>query len=212
MTTHSRPPLAIHFESKTLRQLGVSDAKILITSSHQPTFLPKTGLAKMWAKTPWGVDTPVAMDVDLSCGLYDAQGAFIEAVWYGNLRNQNQSVRHHGDTFIGMNKAYRPSLVDENLSARLVDAPKDAHFLAFFAHSANRQPLAKAVDGMLYLKDGEGKTLHERAFANFEGGVTGFCAWQFAREDDDWRAFAVMRPVSGKDSGDLAKKWRPASV
>lgn len=210
MTDAYQPPLTIHFETRTFAELGMAPTKLIVTTSHQPTALPKSGLAGLIAKTPWGNSQPVAMDIDVSCGLYNQKGELIEVVWYGNLRNQGESVRHHGDTFIGMNKAYRPSLVQESLTIRLHELPQAVYRLALFVHSKKNQALSKAVDGVVYLKDGEDNLLHERAFASFDESVKGFCAWQLVRVDDDWRISAPMAAISAKNSGDIAKKWHDA--
>lgn len=200
-------PLAVHFEPRLLSELGVLPLGLLMTTSHQPTLLAKSGLKGLLAKLPFGDDTPVPIDIDVSCGLYNDKGELLEAVWYGNLRSQGESVRHHGDTFIGMNKAYRPSLVEENLSIRLHELPKEVHRLALFVHSKGGEPLAKAVAGMVYLKDGEGRVIHERSFASLDKAATGICAWQMVRSEGDWRVSAPMSVLKAANAGEMPKKW-----
>lgn len=200
-------PLAAHFETRTFAQLGINPNRLTIVSSHQPTWLPPSGMARLMSKMPWASDEPVAMDIDVSCGLYNQQGELLDVIWYGNLRNVGESVRHHGDTFIGMNKAYRPNLVEERLTVRLQELSSAVYRLALFVHSKNDQALALAVDGMVFLQDSEDNVIHQHAFASFEQSVKGFCAWQLVRIEDDWRISAPMSAINAKNSGEIAKKW-----
>lgn len=207
LTYHA--PLAVHFESRMLSELPIIGNQLVVKSAHQPLELPKTGLQKWLAKLPKiGDDSPVPMDIDLSCGLYNDKGELLEVVWYGKVRSLYESVRHHGDTFIGMNKAYRPSMVEESLSIRIWELDEQVSRLAVFVHSHNLQDLNLAPFGNIYLSDNEGKLIHETPFASFEEGVTGVCAWQFVKmRDGDWRVSAPMSAVKAKNSAEIAKKW-----
>lgn len=201
-------PLATYFDPKTLKELGVAGHQLTVTSSHQPTELKKTGLSALMAKTPFGKDVPVPMDIDVACGLYDKAGNLIEVVWYGNLRNATETVRHHGDTFIGMNKSYRPNSVNESLSIRFDELDEHVHRLVVFVHSATLAPLKKAVFGKIGLYDANNNVIHEIEFSTLQERVTGLCAWQIVRTfDDDFRITALVESVSGKNAGELAKKW-----
>lgn len=203
-----RPPLAIHFESRMLSELDIVGSQLVFSASHQPTELPKSGLQALLAKTPLADDAPVAMDIDVSCGLYDDKGKLLEVVWYGNVRNFYQSVRHHGDTFVGMNKAYRPSMIEETISIRIWELEQDIHRVALFVHSHHKQPLNKAVDGHIFLNDSDGKLIHEMPFASFTDDVYAVCAWQLVKmRDGDWRLSAPMSVIKAKNSGEIAKNW-----
>lgn len=207
-TLETPPVLAIHFDPKTLKELDIVASQLVITSSHQPTKLAKTGLQALLAKTPLSKDTPVPMDIDIACGLYDEKGELLEVVWYGNLRNKDESVRHNGDTFIGMNKEYQPSTVQETLVIRYGLLDKRIHRLAIFVHSATNAPLRKALSGQISLHDNENTRIHQIEFATLDEKTTGLCAWQLVRTfDDDFRITALSEPVVGKTAGELAKKW-----
>lgn len=207
-TLQTSPPLAAHFDPKPLRQIGFLGSQLLATTSHQPTELEKTGVAALLAKLPFSSDEPVPMDIDVACGLYDEKGTLLELVWYGNLRSSDQSVRHGGDTFIGMNAAYRPSLVEEHLFVRFYELPKEVHRLGIFVHSHSKADLNLAVAGKVSLTDNEGQLIHEIPFAALDDGITGICAWQLLRTfDDDFRLSALLEPIKGDSCEALAKKW-----
>lgn len=202
-----QPPLAIHFETRTLSEIGVATPYVVLKASHQPTIVPKTGLDSLLAKTPFGGDEPDEMDIDVSCGLYDEAGKLMEVVWYGNTRNIDETIRHHGDTFVGMNKAYRPSVIEERLTIRLNELEQTVHRVALFIYSNNKLSLNHAVSGSGYLLDSEGIIIHEIPFASLEEGVYALCAWQLVRVSNDWRVSAPVAFVKAKDSGEIAEKW-----
>lgn len=202
-----QPPLAIHFETRTLGEIGVSTPYVVLKISHQPTVVPKSGFDALLAKTPFGSDEPIEMDIDVSCGLYDEAGKLMEVVWYGNTRNIDETIRHHGDTFIGMNKAYRPSMIEESLTIRLNELEQTVHRVALFIHSNDKVSLNQAVSGTGYLLDSEGVIIHEIPFASLENNVYAICAWQLVRVSHDWRVSAPVAFVKAKDSGEIAEKW-----
>ncbi len=205
-------PLIAHFESRSLLELGIDTHQLIVSSHHQPTFLPKTGMQAMLAKLPWGKDEPVAMDIDISCGLYDSDGNLIEVVWYGNIRSNEEAVRHKGDTFIGMNKDYNPSVVKEVLGVRLLKLPAIVHRLVFFVHSYHQQPLKLATFGRLELSDSEFHLIHELSFESLDEDVYGLAVWQLVRTLDDWQVSAPMIALKAKNAGEIAKIYTDYTV
>lgn len=43
----------------------------------------------------------VAVDLDASIGMFDAQGTLVDAVWFNKLRSQCGSIQHSGDDRVG---------------------------------------------------------------------------------------------------------------
>lgn len=204
-----KPTLVAHFEPRLLSELGVAIHKLTFWVRYEPTYLQKTGLDALLAKTPFGDDEPVAMDVDISCGLYDEMGRLIEHIWYGNVRDETDLVRHHGDTFIGMNKAYRPNVIEESLSVRLASLPDEVHQVTFFVHSHHRQDLNLAILGECVLSDGDGAIVHNLPFSSLDEGVYGVCAWQLVKtKDEDWQMTCTRSTMNTKDIGSIASKFQ----
>lgn len=50
------------------------------------------------------------LDIDLHAFLYDDAGQLIEMVWYKNLRDISQNIRHHGDEQLGKKSPSAPIL------------------------------------------------------------------------------------------------------
>ena len=65
------------------------------TVQWQQTQIPKAGLYNKFKKRTQ------AMDLDLSCLLCNRYGEVIETVWFKNVRDKAQSVRHQGDELLG---------------------------------------------------------------------------------------------------------------
>lgn len=200
--------LITHFEPRALSELGVASQKLNFWLRHEPTFLPKTGRQALLAKTPLGDDKPIAMNIDLVCGLYDKAGGLIESVWYGNLRSSTNLVRHHGDRFVGMNKAYRPRIVQERLSVRLSELPDGVHEVVFFIHSHHRQALKSAIMGECGLSDDAESPIHQLAFASLDDKTIGLAVWRLTRLKHDWRMQFVMQAINAKHAGEIAKDWQ----
>ena len=65
------------------------------TVQWQQTQMPKSGLYNKFKKRTQ------AIDIDLSCLLCNRYGEVIETVWFKNVRDKAQSVRHQGDELLG---------------------------------------------------------------------------------------------------------------
>lgn len=204
-------PLATHFEPKTLTELGINASQLLFKVSHQHTELPKTGIDYLLGKLPLGSTDPVAMDIDIGCGVYDVHGALMACVWYGQLRTPDGAVRHYGDSFKQVSPFHRPTIIKERVAVRLGELNDEVHKLVFFVNSHHRQPLAKATHGIIKLSDNEGHSLHELPLTTLSDGCTALAAWQMLRVTDDWCISALMQPVTGDDVRTLAQAWSVAS-
>lgn len=201
-------PLIPHFEPFLLSSQDTDGISLDFLVLYEPKSFAKTGIQALLAKTPLGDDKPVAMDLDVSCGLYDELGRLIDVVWFGNKRAIFDLVRHHGDTFIGMNKTYTPERVKEHLSIgfyRHQDFAK-VYRVAWFVHSYHQHALNQTT-GDVVLASGE-TPLYQMPLAGFDDGVFAVCAWQMVRYDDDWQVSAPMKAISVKNAGEMAQKWQ----
>lgn len=189
---------------------------LTMTSAHQPTFVAKTGKAKLLAKLPLGDDSPVALDIDIGCGLYDGQGVCLDVAWYGKLRACDDAVRLHGDTFVGMQKDYLPTWVEESLSVRLAMLPQQVQTVALFLRTQGDYALRQAQAGKVILKD-DHHSLSEIAYSEFADSQSA-CVWQIKRkhlanQDSVQEVWQVVRPrqvavLGAKTLGEMMKLWK----
>lgn len=156
------------------------------------TSLEKQGLSALLAKLPLVDEAPVAMDIDLSCFVYDKAFNILETIWYGNLRNANESIRHHGDALVGA-KSFDDSLIQqEQIQIKLDKLLKEAHHLVFVLSSYHNQPLQKAKKGMLYFGDKETPKAFSISFDQIEPDCQSLAAWQLSCYRGDWELSAPM--------------------
>ena len=127
---HSTHVLKEYFDPINLGEAQLGNT-LTVGVNYHFTSLEKQGLAALAAKLPMISDAPVAMDVDLSCFVLDKKMSAIDVIWYGNLRNANESIRHQGDALIGA-KSFEDSLIpQEQILIKLDKLPERAHHLVF---------------------------------------------------------------------------------
>lgn len=192
---------------------------LTLSSSHQPTVVPATNKAKLLAKVGLDSKDDVALDVDVGCGCYDGQGKLLDVVWYGKVRAFDGAVRLMYDTFIGMNKLYSPSVVEESLSVRLLNLPEQVQALVLFVHCHHNHALKQLTAGKASLKVSDHHSVHELTLTAFADDVAGVALWRLCREhenddnhlnhtSDKWQVWAMSEPVAGGHIGEMATHWQ----
>ena len=203
---HSTHVLKEYFDPINLGETQLGNT-LTVGVNYHFTSLEKQGLAALAAKLPMISDAPVAMDVDLSCFVLDKKMSAIDVIWYGNLRNANESIRHQGDALIGA-KSFEDSLIpQEQILIKLDKLPERAHHLVFVLTSYHNQPLAKADKGVIYFGDKEFPKLHSISFEQIEPDCQSLIVWQLSRTHNDWQLTAPMIDLKlTKLSGKSLKK------
>lgn len=196
--------------SPTARLTLTADDPIVLTlmGSHQPTFIPVGNKQKLLAKLKLTDTKDVPLDLNLGCAGFDKDGQLLDVVWYANVRAFDGAIRLGLDTFIGMNKVYTPSVVEESLNVRLAKLPPEVSRLVCFVQCRGGA-LAQLLAGKVSLKTSDHHTLGEVALATGDKTATGVAIWQLTRESDNvWQVFEKYTPVLGDTIGELAKNWR----
>lgn len=183
-----------HYEPISLSDGTLGDT-LWIGLSYHFTSLEKTGLAAMLAKLPLVSDAPIAMDIDLSCIVLDKSMQVVEKIWYGNLRNANESIRHQGDALVGA-KSFEESLIaQEQMQLRLNELPNTAKHLLVVLNSYHNQPLRAADKGMIHLGDKDNPKVHSISFSQIEPDCKTLIAWQLSYEDNGWQLHTPMQAL-----------------
>lgn len=94
-------PLRAFFEPKTLSELGLSGQIITPAVRYEATDIAKEGIQAILSRLPKMNKKPMPMDIDMACVLLDQSGSELERVYYGNIRTDDNSVRHGGDALTG---------------------------------------------------------------------------------------------------------------
>lgn len=93
-------PLKKKLPPKTFSELGIIGVNLFVSIAYSDTQFEKTGIQALLGKLPvlknlTPFKSPMcSMDIDLSCVALDRQGKALDVIWYGNLRNDTQSIRY----------------------------------------------------------------------------------------------------------------------
>ncbi|UNU73586.1 TerD family protein [Moraxella nasovis] len=195
--------LISHFEPRTLTQLQLFGAYLVAGVKYEHTELPKRGKDAWLAKLPKVDNSPIAMDIDIVCILYNHTRKPLDIIWYGKLRNNSETVRHGGDALIG-SKSFEETLINqEEIRVRALDLDDNIHHAAFVITSYHNQPLRFAKKGIATLTDNENNIAHSFHLDAIEGDCQSFLAWHIQRTDNDWLVHAPMKNLSTKDIDSL---------
>lgn len=210
MSQQEPTPLQQHFAPQTLTQLNVSGGSLIASVCYMSTPFDKTGMADFLSKigrklpkikhlTPVK-ETVVQMDLDLSCVVLDDQKQALQTIWYGHLRNDNDSIIHQGDALQGATDFEHSLQHQEEICVHLSELPKNACELLFFVSSFHHHPLSLANKGSLRLSDNENATIHKCAVASLNKDTTAILAWHIIRQGDDFLIKAPLSPVPIKNT------------
>lgn len=174
----------------------LSDAQyalpIYFTLDYQRTFVNKSGLIHQIKKTS------VPLDIDLHAFLYDDAGQLVEMVWYKNLRDISQNIRHHGDERLGKKK---PISTDstlqtdttqqtdelESIEMRLQHLPTHIRHITLTASTFSHAPLNAVSEGSIHLQDSMGSTLQHIDLTALPHDSHTLWVATLSRHGFDWR-------------------------
>lgn len=188
MTVHT--PLEAFATPKTLTELGIIGKHLLVKLSYGDTLLDKTGSSAWLGKLPITKKlTPFkakqhSMDIDLSCVALDNVGEVLSVIWYGNLRNANQSIRHTGDTLRGSVDFEESLQPQESIWVRLQELPENVAHLVFVVSSEH--DLSLAHKGMVVLADDEKHHAQKIDFQHLNASTKTIIAWHVQRKAEDF--------------------------
>lgn len=196
MPTHhaSTHVLTDYHEPVMLKDSGLRDC-LLVSISYHFTSLKKRGLAAWLSKLPLVSDAATPVDIDLSCVLLDKKFSVLEQIWYGKLRNANESIRHHGDALIGATNLEESLIQQEQIELRLGQLPDDVCHAVILLSNYHNQPLAATKKGVAFFGDKTNPKARQISFEQIEPDCHALIAWQLSRHDDDWQLTTPMRAI-----------------
>lgn len=206
---HTSRPLINHFETQTFGQLSLNPALLTFHISYQPTKVAKTVIKALIGKLPTGNDEPIDIDIDLGAGLYNAKDELIDTVWYGKVRNDNESVILNADDF-GDN-LHRPSILSESLSIAINSLPDDVQKIVIFVACSQKIALKEAMFGKIVFEC-DHEQLHELLFASLEDNAKAVAGWQLTNVGGDWQIKALFEPHKALRMDKIAKSFTGLTV
>ncbi|MGP4787599.1 TerD family protein [Psychrobacter sp. 1Y11] len=190
--------------SESLSALGFATDRLFFAMNYQFTPPKATGLKKRLKQND------KAIDVDIACVLYDDNCVIDDIVWFKQLRDKAESVRHQGDSLNGKDRGeqalYHAPLDQEQIRLYLDHIPAHIRHVAMIAHSYNEQPLAGVEAGEVHLSDDE----YNRAFTvdlkQLPRDCYGLWVANLRREVDDWYLTVQQLPLKAENIEKLAQQ------
>ena len=190
--------------SESLSALGFATDRLFFAMNYQFTPPKATGLKKRLKQND------KAIDVDIACVLYDDDCVIDDIVWFKQLRDKAESVRHQGDSLNGKDRGeqalYNAPLDQEQIRLYLDHIPAHISHVAMIVHSYNQQPLAGVEAGEVHLSDDE----YNRAFTvdlkQLPRDCYGLWVANLRRGVDDWYLTVQQLPLEAKDIEKLAQQ------
>lgn len=206
MNTFDTQTLKQHFTPQTLTQLNMVGVNLIVGISYQHISFDKTGKDALLTKlpilkglTPFKTTT-YAMDIDLSCVVLDKMSQVLDIIWYGNLRNHNQSIRHGGDALSGADNFEQSLINQEEIHIRLNQLDDKACHLVFFINSHHQNALCQAPKGISELGDNEEHLAYKVPFCSLDKDASAVLAWHIQRQEMDFLVSAPFNKVVIQDT------------
>ena len=183
--------------SDSLTGLGLSTNTLFFALNY--TFKPTeaTGIKKRLRQNKGDID------IDIACVLYKDNGTISDLVWFKQLRDKAESVRHQGDSLNGRDRGnqtlYEAPLDQEQIRLYLNRIPAHISSMALIAHSYYGQPLGKVGAGEVHLSDDEGNRAFDVNLKQLPRDCHAVWIASLHREVDDWHVVLQNLPLAAKD-------------
>lgn len=180
-------------QSHFIEDLGVALKQWLFGVSWERTDVQKSGLISRLRKTKQ------AIDVDLSCLLFDEHGKVLERVWFKNVRDDAESVRHQGDSLTGTdrgdNVTFEYHYDQEKIALYFDKLPEHIHFIAFVVSSFHGQPLSQLRNGICHISDDEGNMVTQLTLTKLPKNCKAIWLATLSREMASWQFSVNQLPL-----------------
>lgn len=210
-------------DDKTASGIAIEHMDVVLkqwyfTVQWQQTQMPKAGLYNKFKKRTQ------AIDIDLSCLLCNRYGEVIETVWFKNVRDKAQSVRHQGDELLGKKPLGaiddRQEDPDNNQSTKVNDAnlnqesmvlflsklPPQVFHVVMIVSSYHGYALSKAKQASCQLSDDEGNVISELAFTKLPADTKALWFASLTRSADSWRYNNEHQPLDNNKMALIEKE------
>ena len=210
-------------DDKTATGIAVEHMDVVLkqwyfTVQWQQTQMPKAGLYNKFKKRTQ------AIDLDLSCLLCNRYGEVIETVWFKNVRDKAQSVRHQGDELLGKKplgaiddrqedpdnnqstKVNDVNLNQESMVLFLSKLPPQVFHVVMIVSSYHGYALSKAKQASCQLSDDEGNVISELAFTKLPAETKALWFASLTRSADSWRYNNEQQPLDNNKMALIEKE------
>ncbi|MDR2533894.1 MAG: TerD family protein [Tannerellaceae bacterium] len=145
-----------------------------------------------------------AVDLDASCATFDENNNLLEVVYFGNLRSNNNSIRHSGDDLTG-DMGGDDGLDNEVITVDLGNLPGGVSKIAFVLNSFRGHDFKTIPFASIRIYEGTPTRVNE-VFATYDiandatfAGSVSMVMGVFYKRDGEWRFNAIGEATSDKD-------------
>lgn len=199
MSTTAPSPLL----SESLKGLGIDAGTLFFALNYEFTKIESKGLLKRFKKNK------EAIDIDLACVLYDTHCTIHDIVWFKQLRDRAESVKHQGDSLNGKDRGeqamYLAPLDQEQIRLSLEKVPLNITHIALIANSYHGHPFSRVKKGEIHLSDDEGNRCFEVNLKQLPRDCTTLWVAHLRREIEDWHLTLHNLPLSAEDMVEAAQ-------
>ncbi|MGP5209992.1 MULTISPECIES: TerD family protein [Psychrobacter] len=200
MSTTAPAPLL----SESLKGLGIDAGTLFFALNYDFTKIEAKGLLKRFKKNK------EAIDIDLACVLYDTHCTIHDIVWFKQLRDRAESVKHQGDSLNGKDRGeqamYLAPLDQEQIRLSLEKIPLNITHIALIANSYHDHPFSRVKKGEIHLSDDEGNRCFEVNLKQLPRDCTTLWVAHLRREIEDWHLTLHNLPLAAEDIIEAAQE------
>ena len=190
--------------SDSLRGLGLDTGTLFFALNYEFTKIAPKGLFKRFKKNQ------SAMDIDLACVLYDDNCLISDIVWFKQLRDKAESVKHQGDSLNGKDRGeqamYLAPLDQEQIRLELEQIPAHISHISLIANSYHKHSFSRVNKGEIHLSDDEGNRCFEVNLKQLPRDCTTLWVAHLRRAVDDWHLTLQNLPLEAEDLSDAAQE------
>lgn len=190
--------------SDSLRGLGLDAGTLFFALNYEFTKIEPKGLFKRFKKNQ------SAMDIDLACVLYDNNCVINDIVWFKQLRDKAESIKHQGDSLNGKDRGeqamYLAPLDQEQIRLELEKIPAHINHIGLIANSYYGHSFSRVKKGEIHLSDDEGNRCFEVNLKQLPRDCTTLWVAHLRRSVDDWHLTLQNLPLSAEELAGAAQE------
>ena len=183
--------------SESLSTLGLTADMLFFSLNYEFTKTETKGMMKRFKKGQ------SAIDIDIACVLYDDNCTISDIVWFKQLRDKAESIRHQGDSLNGKDRGeqalYNAPMDQEQIRLYLDKIPAHISHIGLLASSYHGEPFGKLKAGEIHLSDDEGNYAFEVNLKQLPRDCSAVWVAGLRREVDDWHLTLQNLPLSETD-------------
>lgn len=139
-----------------------------------------------------------SIDLDASCGLFNANKEVVDVVYFGQLKSKDGSIVHTGDNRTGDGDGD-----DEQIIVDLPRVPEQVTALVFTINSYSGQTFNEVTNAYCRILDASTGTEIAKYTLSGGGSHTAMVMVKLYRHGGEWKMHALGESTSGKTIADL---------